>query len=448
MSAPKFDRWMSDWPYMGKKNRCDSTKQPGAGTGSVDVSFLFADDAAPKIPAYTSDEMRAMSLTELVSHTVRLQQSYRQLDNDYRILSWEHKEYADNITLFSRAAKLAHKLNASDLETIGLVAVYELPTYFNCRFAALYFYNPAKRLLELCRSTSPTPDPAPLSCRADSRHFLATLFLSQSRPFVASYASRGKILAGDGDEEIVAEVPDAWHALLGDCALVIPLQVQQAGKRKPQLLGVLVLGDSQRPLEPRDAEMSIMFSDLLSSSLFNARLVQQLNEMAIIDPLTQIYNRRHFIGQLGTFMLHSNRYHHPLSIIMLDIDFFKRINDTYGHVCGDWVLHGMGELLKRTVRTGLDIPARYGGEEFIVIMPSATLDNAVVAAERIRDAVKKHDFTYGDMRLSITCSLGAAEYIREETIEKFIDRADAALYAAKNSGRDKVSVASSFADGT
>jgi diguanylate cyclase (GGDEF)-like protein len=141
-------------------------------------------------------------------------------------------------------------------------------------------------------------------------------------------------------------------------------------------------------------------------------------------------------------MAQARRQRHDLSIAMLDIDHFKRFNDTFGHICGDAVLRQVGERVKLSIRNEVDTPARYGGEEFMVIMPFTSPDRAMMAAERIRINIENHPFTWERHQLSATVSLGVAGYLDGETIEQFIDRADRALYKAKSDGRNRVSEAS------
>ncbi|MCC8179770.1 MAG: sensor domain-containing diguanylate cyclase [Planctomycetes bacterium] len=414
----------------------DFSSSTHSSCGSEEYRTVPKVEELPHMNFYSSEELRAMGRTELVSHTVRLQQVYQQVGSDYSILKWEYEDYKNNMVHLSGAVELAHMLNASDLDSVISIATNQLPEYLNCSFAALYFYNPDSKVMELQRSTRPTPEIGPLHRSDDSGHFLIKLFFHRNEPFVAKYIDESTILIADDEEKIVSRVPEKWHELLGGTCLVFPLQVAHGDQ--PIVLGGLIIGSCERPLDAADAEMSVILSDLLTSSLYNAKLVNQLNEMTIIDPLTQVYNRRHLLNQLTSAMLNANRYGNAVSIAMMDIDHFKRFNDTYGHICGDLVLRDLGGLLKSTIRHEIDVPARYGGEEFIIVMPYIRLADAVRAGERLRQAIKEHVFVFGERSLNVTCSFGIAEYVTGESVEKFIDRADAALYRAKKQGRDRV----------
>ena len=161
---------------------------------------------------------------------------------------------------------------------------------------------------------------------------------------------------------------------------------------------------------------------------------KELYEKSITDPLTHLYNRAFLMNFLKTKLKESIRYNFPLSIAIIDIDFFKKINDTYGHIEGDCVLQELALLLKKHFR-GSDVIARYGGEEFVVVMPFTSLKDACKKMDEFRKIVKEHKFC--DL-LNITISIGVAEFNKKEDELDFIKRADDNLYKAKRNGRDQV----------
>ena len=158
-----------------------------------------------------------------------------------------------------------------------------------------------------------------------------------------------------------------------------------------------------------------------------------LTEMANIDGLTKINNHRSLIEYLKAGISESNRNKSPLSIALFDIDDFKKVNDSKGHVYGDKVLAAVAETVKKSIR-GTDVAGRYGGEEFMVILNDADLDSAFNTAERIREAVEKYLFSEG---ISITLSGGVKQYEGEE-MNEFIHEADKRLYGAKKNGKNQV----------
>lgn len=166
----------------------------------------------------------------------------------------------------------------------------------------------------------------------------------------------------------------------------------------------------------------------------NAKIV----ELTRIDPLTQLANRRFFDERIKEIVSLAKRKLHPVSLIMTDIDKFKRVNDTFGHDGGDRVLVGYAELMKNTTRSE-DLVARFGGEEFIILLPLTDIQQARTLAERIRKKISVQDFL--ENGYMVTASFGVSQLKREETIEAFIKRADTALYEAKETGRNRTILA-------
>jgi two-component system, cell cycle response regulator len=168
----------------------------------------------------------------------------------------------------------------------------------------------------------------------------------------------------------------------------------------------------------------------------NARLEQ----LAQTDPLTQLMNRRTLTERITAEMERARRYDSTLALLMIDIDHFKKVNDTYGHLVGDDVLRDVGQLLLETIR-GSDIVARYGGEEFLMLLPETDDAGAETFAERIREAISRHEFNAAaGTALMLTASIGIAVFpaARIESVEDLLARADAALYRAKADGRNRV----------
>jgi diguanylate cyclase (GGDEF)-like protein len=164
-----------------------------------------------------------------------------------------------------------------------------------------------------------------------------------------------------------------------------------------------------------------------------------LFRIATTDALTGILNRRHFMDQLGRERQRAVRYATSFSLLMLDIDHFKRINDTYGHPVGDEAIKAMAAAACKCLRP-TDTIGRFGGEEFVVMLPHTDEAGAVMAAERIREAVANIVVPAGTADVRFTVSIGAAVYVRGITVEQILECADKALYAAKSGGRNQVCV--------
>ncbi len=169
-------------------------------------------------------------------------------------------------------------------------------------------------------------------------------------------------------------------------------------------------------------------------------MLDKLKRLSITDGLTKLFNSRYFYNQIKAEIDRTSRYQRPLSLLLLDIDQFKEYNDNYGHLEGDKVLVSMGKVIKSCLRK-MDSAYRYGGEEFTVILPETEGDEAATVAERIRSMVAEGKFfPRGDNDpCTITISIGVTEYVPDEEVAIFVQRADKAMYLSKQSGRNRVS---------
>ena len=174
--------------------------------------------------------------------------------------------------------------------------------------------------------------------------------------------------------------------------------------------------------------------------LMTERLQFELRQQAAFDPLTGIFNRRAFFEAANPVLARGVRQNQPATLLMIDIDHFKAVNDTYGHGAGDMILEGVAEIVSKALREQ-DILARFGGEEFIALLPNAGLDQAVVVAERVRKAVAVHSFDSKGGHASVSVSIGVGGGSCSETpLSQYIESADMALYRAKSDGRNCVRV--------
>lgn len=201
-----------------------------------------------------------------------------------------------------------------------------------------------------------------------------------------------------------------------------PINLRELDARVRSLLRIKTLQDS---LAERERELSALNEKLLITSQ--------------VDGLTNIANRRHLDERLIELWEHSLRYNEDISIVMCDIDHFKNVNDTHGHVAGDEVLKKFAHLLKATAR-GIDKIGRYGGEEFLIVLPGTGLEAALTFAERVRKAIESHTFSYDGGTLNCTASIGVSSWPHQPLHgqDALVNAADKALYAAKKLGRNRV----------
>lgn len=207
-----------------------------------------------------------------------------------------------------------------------------------------------------------------------------------------------------------------------------------------ETLGLLYLSYLETgQLTPAEQRLAVTVAEQIALALANLKQREALHSQSIQDPLTGLFNRRYLEATIERELRRSEREQQPLGIIMLDVDYFKQFNDTFGHIAGDTLLQKLGKFLKEQIRAG-DIACRYGGEEFMLILPAAPLKIVQQRAEQIRTLVKHLDVQHRQQSLGeITLSLGVAIFPSHGlTCEEVIRAADAALYQAKAEGRDRV----------
>ncbi|MGA1825989.1 MAG: diguanylate cyclase [bacterium] len=183
-----------------------------------------------------------------------------------------------------------------------------------------------------------------------------------------------------------------------------------------------------------DLKVLIMLVRQVAVAIENAKLYSKLNYLTITDPLTDMYNLRYFTKSLNNEINRMKRHPGSLCLLVLDIDDFKSYNDTFGHLAGDTLLKKISKILKRNLRT-IDIACRYGGDEFVVILPETDLSQAKIVAEKIKEKV-----AHLSLRTKVTVSIGIADYKKNMGNTDLFQNADSALYKAKKSGKNTVSV--------
>lgn len=218
--------------------------------------------------------------------------------------------------------------------------------------------------------------------------------------------------------------------------IILPLKTDK------RILGVLFLylPGNFKPTENQIDMLSAITSQL-SIALENARLYEKVHHLSVHDPLTNLFNRKMFFDRFDEEIYRSERSNMSLSIAIIDIDHFKRINDTFGHMAGDSVLKELSDLLKNSVRK-IDTVARFGGEEFTILMPGANMAKGVAIMERLRSLVEKRDFCINEEghTTSVTISIGISTLCPDNPVDKstIFKAADEAMYKAKENGRNQI----------
>ncbi len=210
-----------------------------------------------------------------------------------------------------------------------------------------------------------------------------------------------------------------------------------------ETLGAIVAYSTIGKLSANEIDYLVELTKQSSITIQRANVYSEVLKHATLDALTGLNNRRQFEIRLKQETSQSSRKNTDLCCIMLDIDFFKRVNDTYGHAAGDCVLKGVAEIIMKTIRE-YDIACRYGGEEFFILLPMTTFEQTKMVAERLRANIEKTDIDIRDAKvkgiptLNVTASIGVNKYKKEQTPEEFYQGADKALYEAKVGGRNRV----------
>jgi len=208
-------------------------------------------------------------------------------------------------------------------------------------------------------------------------------------------------------------------------------------KEKP--IGIIAVdSDRENAFDCLHLEALKAFADIASIGINNSRLHEEVEQQAIRDYLTGIYNRRGLFELGESELKKAQRYHTDTGLIMFDIDNFKKLNDKYGHLAGDFVLKAATKICGSELRSA-DIFARYGGDEFVVILPMTDLARTREAAKRLCNALCSNTLEYNETTFNICASFGVTSYQREDTLEGMIKRADRSLYISKNAGGNRVS---------
>ncbi len=255
-------------------------------------------------------------------------------------------------------------------------------------------------------------------------------FLKEDRPF-------SQALVRHGGSEIMV------HLAVGVQKIGLLRLIRLPDPLSLKGLEGLSLDDSQPkgPFSEYQAKILSMTAAPLAIAIRNAEMYKQVEDLAVKDALTQVLNRRAFSGILEREFRRANRYNIPLALMVIDLDHFKKVNDTYGHLVGDQVLREMAEGFKSSLRN-VDVLIRYGGEEFVVILPGTNLREGLIVANRIKNRVEHTIFNAEKVPIRMTVSIGVSHYpsLKISSPEALFNQADQALYTAKKNGRNRIMI--------
>ncbi|MCL2822431.1 MAG: sensor domain-containing diguanylate cyclase [Polyangiaceae bacterium] len=387
--------------------------------------------ALAAVPVLESDQLRGILVVDRVDNsafseieqellTVATRYLVRAIQNE-RVFVQIERSKVEQGKLYRAAQALGAAMTERDVVDASVRSAREIASF---DFAAVTLYDEAKQL-HVIRAVSGDSADELVGAKFEHNAGLVSMVVQNQHPL----PYRGQY---DTERQIVFSrklSPPAMSSIL-----VLPLLVHD----RP--LGTLVLGskrvgalgDAVRPtLEVLASHVAVSFA--------GARLMKRLEELATRDGLTGLLNKRALLDTSRDKLAAAKRFSRKLSVLVVDIDFFKKVNDTYGHDQGDVVLKGLGAILRKVKRT-TDAVARFGGEEFVIMCEETDQHGAMLFAERIREELQRSTFPTAKGELSVTCSIGVATYPEAGSDwETLFKAADQALYASKESGRNRCS---------
>jgi diguanylate cyclase (GGDEF)-like protein len=343
----------------------------------------------------------------------------------------EHSERLQRVLQRIRqAARLAREVNSLDFDRIVRVCIERLPALVEADRASLYLYDAAADRLILQAHTHGRP----IAERVDLQE-------NPQSPMAMAVQRGEALLIGEFGEfersADVALVREFGEQYATRSCIIVPLK---GGGRVRAILNLADKHGGGRFDEMTDLAVVEQIAELIGASIYNVELYREMERQAKTDPLTGLANRRAIEEALAHEADRSRRYGAHLTVLMIDVDHLKTINDRHGHETGDEVLRNLAATIAETARS-VDVPGRWtGGDEFVVVLPDTSATQARRLAQRLLDRAQQRPVVRGRERLVGGLSIGVAEYRRDESIESLLHRADQAMYAAKQGGRSRIAV--------
>jgi len=329
-----------------------------------------------------------------------------------------------------QVARLSREINSLDLARIVAVCIEQLPALVEAKRASLYLYDAAGDRLILQGYSRDHPVAGRVDLKDNPRTPMALAVRAGELLLIREFQEFERT----ADVTLDREFKDRYATT---SCIIVPL------KGGGRVRGVLNLADKEDG-GSFDQEIDLpvveQIAELIGASIYNVELYQEMERRAKTDPLTGLTNRRGVEEALARETDRSRRYGSRLTVLMLDVDQLKDINDQVGHPAGDAVLTSLAAILLETVRS-VDVPGRWGGDEFIVVLPDTSGAQAEQLARRLQARVHDRPAQVQGRPVPTSVSIGVAEYHKDESLESLVHRVDQAMYAAKHGGRDRIAVA-------
>jgi len=323
---------------------------------------------------------------------------------------------------------LAKKINCLDVKRIAEICIHEIPKLIGAKLASLYILDESSDILHLEKNNHP---------------FLINNIVSLNQnppsPMVAAVRSKELLVIDDVESHKTPNIHNTQRFFSQNyqtkACIIAPLICHG------QVVGALNMSDKNNGASFTKDDIAVveLFRQLIGASIGNVSLFEKTQQQAKTDGLTGMLNHRMFYETLEVELRRAQRYDGKLSVIMIDIDNLKPINDNYGHRAGDMAIKQIARRISACIRQ-IDIAARYGGDEFSVILPNTLLDDAIVVAERMINMTTGTPMLWEQHRIPLSISLGVGQYDGESSAGDVTKATDKALYAAKQAGKSRVHV--------
>ena len=373
---------------------------------------ILAIDRAEDVPFTAEEEELALQAAHYCLRAIHNERVFVQLE----------RAKVEQGKLYRAAQSLGAATSEKDVLEAGVRAAREIASF---DLAAVTIYDPVTKTHEVCAAKSAAGEIDELVGAKFAENAGLVSMVVKNR-YALPY--KGEF---DSQKQVVLSRRFAWPKM--PSLLVLPLVLHE------KVLGTLILGAKRRHAFGDAVRPTLeVLASHLSVSLSNARMVQKLEQMATTDGMTGLLNKRAMLEAAGQKVAASARFSRKLSVVVTDIDWFKKVNDTYGHDVGDTVIKALGAILTRQKRS-TDQVARFGGEEFVVLCEQTDEAGAMLLAERIREELEKTTFHSGKESFKVTCSLGVATFPQAgKDWDTLFKAADEALYTSKRGGRNRV----------